>query len=184
MNPALQRLYALWHQPAQGMDPAWWHALSFATWRDAYKQNPLVRPPLDALIAKRLGHAGPVPSLSTNAAELLADDLRREAICLALGLWALKCPDYLLLKPYREVLANQLAPRALGQLQALLPQEAHQTMLAPDELPAMACELGVAWLAHSTDPALRLCRLLWAPSPQPVPEQPIEPVLQKLLRWL
>ena len=184
MNPALRRLYALWHQPGQEMDVAWWETLSLPTWREAYEQQPLVRPPLDALIAKQLGHTGQVPTLSTNATELLKDDLRRHTLCLALGLWALRCPDHLLLKPYREVLANQLAPRAMSQLQALLPQAHSHTELAPDELPSVACELGVAWLANAADPALRLCRLLWAPSPRPAPELPLEPVLLKLMRWL
>ncbi|PRP69729.1 hypothetical protein BUE93_13620 [Chromobacterium amazonense] len=184
MNPARRRLHALWHQPGQEMDAAWWAALDLASWREPYAQQPLLRPPLDDLIASRLGQAGAAPPLSALAEPLLADDARREALSMALGLWALRCPDYVLLKPYREALSNRLDGRALAQLQALLPLESARADLTPATLPARACEIGAAWLADAAAPALRLCRLLWPPSALLAPPQPVEPVLQKLLRWL
>ncbi|WP_199153674.1 type III secretion system domain-containing protein [Chromobacterium sp. ASV23] len=184
MSPALRRLYALWHQPGQDMDAAWWAALDLASWREPYAQQPLLRPPLDDLIARRLGQAGAAPPLPAIAEPLLADEQRREALCMALGLWALRCPDYVLLKPYREALSSRLDGRALAQLQALLPLEGTRADLTPAMLPARACEIGAAWLADAAAPALRLCRLLWPPSTLLAPPQPVEPVLQKLLRWL
>lgn len=184
MSPGLRRLYALWHQPGRDMDAGWWDALELAPWREAYAGQALLRPPLDALIARRLRQTGPVPALSGAAAALLDDDVRRHTLCLALGLWALRCPDYLLLKPYREALSTWMDARAQSQLQTLLPQDGGPATLEPHALPQAAAELGAAWLADAADPALRLCRLLWPPSSRPAPAQPVAPVLLKLTRWL
>ena len=184
MSPALRRLHALWRRPGREMADGWWDKLGLAGWRAAYAGQALTRPALDHLIASRLGHAGGAPEPSPLAEALLEDDMRREALCAALGLWALRCPDYLLLKPYREALSAVLDARAQTQLQALLPRGAAAAELAPAELPDAARALGAAWLADAAEPSLRLCRLLWAPSAQAAPAAPLEPALQKLSRWL
>lgn len=184
MSPALRQLYALWHQPGRLMDPAWWAHLGLDDWRTAYATQPLQRAPLDAAIARGLGQCGPVPALSETAAALLAEPGRARACALALGLWALRTPDYLLFKPYRMALAGGLDARAQGQLLALLPPDGAPASLTPAELPAAALELGVAWLATLADPAVRVCRLLAPPPHGAAPAQPLEPVLRKLLRWL
>lgn len=186
MSPALRRLYTLWCQPGREMAAGWWAALGLAKWQPSYVRQLLLRPALDRLIASRLGHDGATPAMSPLAASLLADDVRRDSLCLALGLWALQCPDYLLFRCYREVLSPMLDVRAMSQLQALIPlSTAHAAKLEPNELLGTALRSGAAWLAASSDPALSLCRLLWEPAtPGTAPAVPPEAVLQKLQRWL
>lgn len=188
MTPAQQHLYALWHQPGRLMAPAWWEHLGLGAWRHVYAAHALARAPLDARIAQALGQSGPVPALSGLGAALLAEPARARARCLALGLWVLRSPEYLLLKPYRDALAGVpeagLNARAQSQLLALLPPDTMPATLAPDALPDAALALGAGWLAHTADPAVRLARLLVAPSGVAAPAQPVEPVLLKLMRWL
>ena len=200
MTPALRQLYALWHQPGRLIDAAWWDHLGLGHWRPVYAAQPLARAPLDAQLARGLGQSGPVPALSELGALLLADPARTRARCLALGLWVLRSPDYLLLKPYREVLAGGLAAqqaggspaggeawldaRAQGQLLALLPPDGEPATLTPAALPGVALALGAGWLASTADPAVRVCRLFGPPARYAPPAQPVEPVLRKLMRWL
>ncbi|VVE55856.1 type III secretion system domain-containing protein [Pandoraea sputorum] len=184
MSAILQRLYGLWHRPGREMDSGWWDTVELAAWREPYATQALLRPWLDTLIAARLQHTGAVPTETKAAAVLLGDAARARALCLALGLWALRSPDYLLLKPYREALSGELDARTQRQLQALMPKDGGQATLAPAALPGSATELGAAWLAEASDPAVRLCRLRWAPPKQRAPAQPVEPILLKLTRWL
>ncbi|VVE85684.1 type III secretion system domain-containing protein [Pandoraea sputorum] len=184
MSPALQGLYTLWHRPGADMAPGWWDSVELAAWRQPYATQALVRPLIDTLIAARLSHRGPVPPASETAAVLLGNAARARALCVALGLWALGSPDYLLLKPYREALSDALDAGTQRQLQTLLPAGGGRATVAPDALPSLATELGAAWLAEASDPAVRLCRLRWPPSTQRAPERPVEPILLKLVRWL
>lgn len=186
MSPALRRLHTLWWQPGREMATGWWMALGLSQWQQPYARQPLLRPALDRLVANRLGHCGAVPTMSSVAESLLADDRRRDALCLALGLWVLRCPDYLLLRRYRAALSPMLDAHALNQLQALMPLTAAQAAeLEPGELTGSAFRAGAAWLAGSNDPALALCRLLWEPSAAGMSQAATpDAVLQKLLRWL
>lgn len=184
MSPAVQALSILWHRPGADMDPGWWDKVELAAWREPYATQALLRPLVDTLIATRLCHSGPVPNVSETAAVLLGDAARARVLCLALGLWALRSPDYLLLKPYREALSDALDAGTLRQLQALLPTGGAHATVAPEALPSLATELGAAWLASADDPAVRACRLRWPPPIQPAPAQPVEPILLKLMRWL
>ncbi|AKK24929.1 type III secretion system domain-containing protein [Pandoraea oxalativorans] len=184
MSPAVQGLYALWHRPGADMDPGWWDSVELAAWRRPYATQALLRPLLDTLIATRLRHAGPVPPVSETAAVLLGNAARARTLCLALGLWALGSPDYLLLKPYREALSDALDAGTQRQLQALLPTGGGRATVAPQALPGVAADLGAAWLGGATDPAVRVCRLRWPPSTHPAPARPVEPILVKLMRWL
>ncbi|WP_408296423.1 type III secretion system domain-containing protein [Paraburkholderia sp. RL17-373-BIF-A] len=185
MSPSLRRLYALWHQPGREMRPGWWGALKLPEWREPYVQQPLVRPALDRLIASRLGHSRSIPEMSPAAEALLMDE-RRDLLCVALGLWALGCPEYLVLQQYRKALSPVLDRRALGQLLVLMPlRSVCEAQLAPDELLEGARRCGLAWLGSSDDPAVLACRLLWEPaSPERNGRVAPEAVLEKLLRWL
>ena len=167
------------------MAPGWWRLLDLAAWQPAYQAHAALRPELDRLIAARLGHAGAPPADDALADRLLTDAARRDSWCLALGLWALQCPEYLLLRPFRQTLSPALTLAQQTQLLALLPAAPPRTaVLAPALLPAAARQTGAAWLACAAEPTLALCRLLWPPAAQPVPDAPVRPVLTKLARWL
>ncbi len=184
MNPAQQQLHQLWYQPGRIMHAGWWTSLGLDAWRDAYATQPLVRPSLDQLITDRLGHQGRVPQLDGLATTLLENETRRDALCLAMGLWVLRCPDYLLLRTYREALSRVLDDRAQNQLQWTLPAADAQPSSAPDALLETAWAAAGGWLAEATAPALRICKLFWPPGHVVAMTSPPEPALQKLSRWL
>lgn len=183
---AQREIHALWWQPGARMAAGWWDALDLSPWRQAYQQQGGLRPALDTLLARRLGHHTRCPALGAAAAALLADgQAARDALGVALGLWALGCPDYLALRAYRTALAQVLDARALSQLQALLPAAAGAPpQTEPDGLLALARAHGAAWLSQADDPALATCRLYWEPSTAPAPATPVAPVLNKLRRWM
>lgn len=185
ISPALVTLHTLWWQPGRVMDESWWPALALDTWQQPYAHYPSLRPAIDQVIRMRLGHHGEMPGISAQVSPLLADAERRNALCLALGLWALQCPDYLVLKSYRQTLSTLLSPALIGQLQVLFPAEARAPVrLSPEDLPAVAQAVGVAWLCQSGEPALVLCRLLWARNEVAPPAQALETVLPRLQKWL
>lgn len=184
MPPAVQYLYLLWNEPGQFMSQAWWEALGLTAWYDIYRHTPQVRPALNGIIRQHLDHVGPPPALSSVAHEFLSNEKRRLTLSIALGLWALRCADYLLLKPYRETLTAQLDDFTLNQLLLLLPRQSSYRDLTPGLLPKVAQASGVAWLSHSTDPALYLCRLLNSPVSWNIPSTPPDAVLQRLMKWL
>lgn len=186
MDPALRRLHTLWWQPGREMAAGWWAALGLPQWRQSYLSQPLLRPSLDRMIASRLGHGTAIPPMSALAAVLLADDARCKVLCLALGLWGLQCPDYLLMRRYRDALSSILDARAMNQLQALIPMRAaHAANVEPEDLQEAAWRSGAVWLTASCDPALALCRLLWNPvGAQAGLSNPPDVVLEKLQRWL
>lgn len=181
IDEATRQLHRLWWCPGGTMAAGWWSALDLTAWRAPYARQLSLRPALDALLARKLGHDGPPPH-SALAAQLLTGP--RDAVCVGLGLWAMQCPDYLTLRPYRAALAAELGPAPLAQLQALLPGGAAAPGVEPAALAALARAHGAAWLAAADDPALALCALLWEPSDLPAPAQPLAPILHKLLRWL
>ncbi len=185
MSPELQQLHRLCCTPGAEMAVEWWAALGLAQWRDVYERHPGVRPALDQLIAQRLGYDAVIPPLSAPAEAFLQSAVRRELLCLVLGLWALRSPDYLLMRCYRQVLlAHQVPVSVLKQLQVLAPQDGRLPLLPADELPQVARALGCAWISHASDKALALCRLYWPPSQMEAPEAPLLSVVSRLLKWL
>lgn len=189
ITPAQQRLHALWHRPGAVMADGWWQQVSMDAWQQPYAEHVGVRPSLDALIAERLGHQGAIPPLTPQADVLLDDSQRSETLCIALGLWALNCPDYLLLRPYRRALIDALGEPTLGQLSALFPANARAAAsVAPEQLINAACAAGGAWIAAADDRAVAATRLLWKPAETSAPiETPATspmPVLEKLRKWL
>ncbi|MBT2869682.1 hypothetical protein JQK19_20845 [Chromobacterium violaceum] len=185
MNPAQRALAELWWRPGGRMDAGWWPHLEMEAWRGDYQRRSGLRPPLDRMIAGRLGQGGALPALSDEAEALLADDARRGALCLMLGLWSQGCPDYLLLRAYRAPLAAHLDEVALARLPALLPTRAGAVAeWAPEALCGEALRHGGAWLARAEDPAVAVCRLHWAPLARaPRADSPLA-ALRKLLKWL
>jgi hypothetical protein len=180
-----QASLALWWQPGRHMAAGWWRQLDLACWQTRYRALPALRPALDRVIAARLGHDGAPPPADPLADRLLADPCWRDALCIGLGLWALQCPDYLWLRPFRQALAPMLSPQQLTQLLALFPATHRRApVLAPGLLPQAARQAGAAWLAHAEQPGLALCRLLWPPSAHTAPARSIRPVLTRLARWL
>jgi hypothetical protein len=189
ITPAHQRLHALWHRPGAVMDDGWWQHMSMDAWRQPYSEHAMVRPSLDAVLAEQLGHQGAIPPLSSQAQILLDDARGGEAFCIALGLWALNCPDYLLLRPYRQVLCEVLGESTLAQLCTLFPTTANApATIEPPQLIDAARAAGGAWLARANDRAVAATRLLWSPAqtsvPIEVPNACPMPVLDRLRKWL
>ncbi|MGQ5524538.1 type III secretion system domain-containing protein [Chitinimonas sp. PSY-7] len=188
INPALQSLYALWWQPCGVMHPGWWTHLNLDSWRSPYQNQPAIGSTLNKLIGLRLGHDEhcPVPKLTSTAQVLLEDVGRFKMLGMALGLWALQCPEYLFLRTYRQALKDTLDDAAIAQLQALFPVDARMSSsLPPEALPAAAAALGTAWISHADDHAVAAARLLLPPPDmQLAPAAPVMPVLSKLLKWL
>ena len=189
ITPAQQRLHALWHRPGTVMADAWWQHVSMQSWQQPYTEHAGVRPPLDALIAERLGHRGAIPPLTPHAQALLDDGHDSEMLCIALGLWALNCPDYLLLRPYRMALVEPLGDATLAQLCALFPATASApASVEPSQLVDTARAAGGSWLAAAEDRAVAATRLLWPPAETATradlsATSPI-PLLDKLRKWL
>lgn len=180
-----RRLNALWWQPGAWMAPAWWPQLALSAWQDLYPVRPRLRPAIDRLIATRLGHHGAPPAADALSMVLLADTPRAQQWCLALGLWALQCPDYLLLARFRQTLSPPLSPTQVTQLACLFPVDAQRTpTVQPEALPALALAAGAAWLGQSGQPALALCRLRWPPSQLSAPAARPDEVLEKLKKWI
>ncbi|PHV11499.1 type III secretion system domain-containing protein [Chitinimonas sp. BJB300] len=188
ITPALQRLHALWWQPGTVMHKGWWAHLDLASWRTPYLNQPAIAPSLNRLIALRLGcqKHDPIPALSPTAQTLLEDTTRLDTLGMAIGLWALQCPEYLFLRTYRQPLAAALGDVALEQLQTLFPVDACMApTLTPTDLLATATTLGTAWIAQADDPVIAATSLLLPPpDKQRPPAEPVMPVLCKLLRWL
>ncbi|QAU24829.1 hypothetical protein EO087_13205 [Dyella sp. M7H15-1] len=189
ITPAQQRLHALWHRPGAVMADGWWQHMSMDAWQQPYAEHAGVRPSLDALIAEQLGHQGAIPPLTPQAQMLLDDEQHSETLCIALGLWALNCPDYLLLRPYRLALAEALGESTLAQLCTLFPANADApACVEPAQLIDTARTAGGTWLAAADDPAVAATRLLWSPTEAPTqaeaPKASPMPILDKLRKWL
>jgi hypothetical protein len=131
------------------MHPDWWGHFDLAQWRASYTDFPACRAPIDRLINQRRGF--PVASLPAQLdrqqTALLALNTRFAQLILALGMMALDCQDYLLMKPYRTVLARQFGLHGCDQLYGLKPvwQGSGRDLLAPEQVPAAAFAAGARW---------------------------------------
>ncbi|UCQ48540.1 hypothetical protein DB741_04285 [Edwardsiella ictaluri] len=131
MTPARQHLYQVWHQPGHIIDPAWWGALGLHCWQSIYRDGPLARPALDTLLRQRLGQSGAPPTLTPLSSDLLASAERRTMLLLAMGLWALEAGGLLLLKPYRETLADTLDPSVSDSYRYCYPMAPRRSLYRP-----------------------------------------------------
>lgn len=186
LTAAQRTLHSLWWRPGGQMSTGWWANIGLLSWQSVYMHQPLLRPDLDRVIVRRLGHEKPVPSMGPLGTLVLGDTDRCEMLCQALGLWALSCPDYLLLRSYRDVLSSTFSQTALTQLQFLMPsKENHSPTVEPGAVPETARSIGAAWLARSKDKSLIACRLLWDPPTQHrLPDTEPDSILEKLARWM
>lgn len=191
ISASLQRLHQLAWQPGQWMDSDWWQTLSLQPWQESYQRHPVLRPALDALIVSRRGfplQALPA-SLTPFQEQLLALESRLPRLCMALGLLALSCPDYLLMGDYRRQLSSVLGTHGCDLLLALggFPDQQSPT-LVPEELAASALARGVAWLRHSAGDCVACQTLVITLPPEPelaVPELgPAFPWLLRIGRFL
>lgn len=152
LSPSVQRLHQLAWQPGAWVDSSWWRHLRLAEWQALYNRHPYCRSAIDAtLIARRGFPQEPLPAvLSTRQCALLELESRVYALTTALGLIALDCPEYLLLRDSREALSAHLGSRACEQLYFL-----HTGWHAPPaindfaQLGNVALRAGTQWLSQT-----------------------------------
>lgn len=145
--PAVSRLHALAWRPGADMHPGWWPALDLAAWRDSYA-HPACRASIDRLIVARRGfpQAALPPRLDASQAALVALEPRLDTLMVALGLLAHGRPDYLLVQPYRTLLAAQLGEQGCTQLLALCrDRPVRGPDLAPDQFLDALRGNGMRW---------------------------------------
>jgi Type III secretion system subunit len=154
ISSSLQRLHQLAWQAGEWMHQGWWQVLSLTNWQNSYRRHSACRPLLNQLISQRRGFPlHPLPSeLTSQQQQLLALEPRLLHLCTALGLLAMACPDYLLLRKYRCRLSVHLGEHGCDQLLTLgtfiSPEPA---TLDPESLSEAAQELGVRWLQNGAD---------------------------------
>ncbi|KML17784.1 hypothetical protein VL10_24105 [Leclercia adecarboxylata] len=129
----------LW-QPGLRLHEHWWIRLDLSHWEKNY---PLLSPKgqreLDRLICHRrqfplASNNLPLSNHSALQSALIRADRRMPVLLLALGLLLLECPDYLLWRPYREVLSSHLSHVQLEQLQILWRRGRRSPQLSPADL--------------------------------------------------
>ncbi|QLL13462.1 type III secretion system domain-containing protein [Pseudomonas chlororaphis] len=121
LHKEVKRLHRLAWQPGAWLDTSWWSSLGLADWEALYARHVSCRPAIDAALVARRGYPdGPLPgSLNARQTALLALEPRLVTLTTALGLIALDCPEYLLLREHRQALSPRLGDRACEQLFAL-----------------------------------------------------------------
>lgn len=190
--PAVQRMHALAWRPGEHLHEDWWRHLDLAQWRDDYRRHPGCRRALDALIVQRRGF--PVETLPASLTEqqfrLMRLEERLPTLLVALGLYARRQPDLLLLGAYRRRFADVLGEGGCEQLAALLPcVHVADDIVAPEHAVEDMRRLGLAWLdatmqASTVWQALSI-RLPPPPARRlPLPDGPALPVLFRLERLL
>ncbi|HBO5145140.1 TPA: hypothetical protein L4W69_005677 [Pseudomonas aeruginosa] len=151
LDKAVKRLHQLAWQPGAWLDTSWWSSLGLADWEALYARHVSCRPAIDATLVTRRGYPdGPLPgSLSTRQSALLALEPRLVTLTTALGLIALDCPEYLLLRECRQALSPRLDDRACEQLFALHQGwNAMPTIKEYASLNETALQAGSEWLTR------------------------------------
>lgn len=147
----VQRLHQLAWQPGAWLDGSWWRHLHLAEWKTLYDRHPSCRSPIDAVLVARRGFPRePIPAvLSTRQSALLALEPRLYELTTALGLIALDCPEYLLLRDSRQALSTHLGERACDQLFILhTGWHARPSLRETAELGSVALRAGAHWLSR------------------------------------
>lgn len=118
LSHTVKRLHQLAWQPGAWIDTSWWTHLQLANWEAPYGRYASCRRAIDATIVTRRGFPkAALPSvLNERQCALLDLEPRLYQLTTALGLIALDCPEYLLLRDFRETLSAQLGARACEQL--------------------------------------------------------------------
>lgn len=151
MSGAVKRLHQLAWQPGAWLESSWWAHLSLAEWESIYDDHASCRRAIDAtLVARRGFPKQPLPgTLSVRQNALMALEPRLSELATALGLIALDCPEYLLLRDYREALSIHLGDRACEQLFILHPGwKARPTIEDHSRLGEVALQTGTQWLSR------------------------------------
>lgn len=150
LSPHVRRLHRLAWQPGAWFDRSWWTHLRLAEWQALYDRHPSCRSAIDAtLVARRGFPRQPLPAvLSARQIALLELEPRLHALTTALGLIALDCPDYLLLRDSRQALSAHLGQRACEQLFILhTGWHAQPAMHDFAQLSDVALQTGTRWLS-------------------------------------
>lgn len=148
LTAPVQRLHQLGWQPGTAMHQHWWAEFGLTQWRDSYQRYRVCRPHLDRLIVEKRGFPNmALPAeLNERQTALLSLEHRFTDLITALGVIALDCPDHLLIKPYRTVLAKRLGERCCDQLFALYTGwKSTQRVAQPEQLIDAAFDAGVRW---------------------------------------
>lgn len=136
------------------MHEEWWTELGLQRWREHYSELPVAgRRALNLDIHRRRQHSGVVFGKGYEHTPiqdaLLRSVERLPALMLALGLSLSRCPDYLLLRPYRQALKGWLSQEQLGQLWSIWQGGQCFPEVQPDELVTYAQRLGISALNHA-----------------------------------
>lgn len=153
ISNSIQRLHQLAWQPGTWMHDDWWKKLDLSTWQESYRRYPACRASIDQLITKRRAFPRTALPGTLNAQQeaILKLEPRFTRLITALGIVALNCPDFLIMRPYREALARHLGNNACDQLLVL--HSTWQTSsngVSADALAATAFIEGVRWWQRDT----------------------------------
>lgn len=127
-------------QPAGLMHIDWWRNLQLAEWYNLYQDMSVQsKGQLNKLICLRrkqrtLGTSLLVETLSPVQIALLGAFPRFNQLLLAMGILLSKCPEYLLYRPYRDILSDYFTHKQLRQLQSLWPGENEPSEVEPNNL--------------------------------------------------
>lgn len=117
LNDVTRRLHQLTWQPGMFMHDQWWHALGLREWQSPYRTFVSLRKSVDALILARLNRSfTPLPvKLDPRQLFMMSQEDKLTRLCLALGLVACSCPDYLYTREYRQYITPVLGAQGCEQ---------------------------------------------------------------------
>ncbi|AJJ12089.1 type III secretion system subunit [Yersinia rohdei] len=165
----IRYLHQLAWQPAQFAHPLWLAAAGVRAENYGYGRSQVVDSVLNRAL-NRLRNFPPhsLPAvLSPHQQCQIVGPERLAARCLALGLVYLQCDDYLRLRGYRQALSSWLSEADIQQLMGMGYRGQRPVRLSPEQLPAVALQLG-----HSLAQQVRHHCLVWRAISISLPPQP------------
>lgn len=150
-SPSVRRMHQLAWQPGAWLHKSWWAHLDLDGWEVPYARHASCRSSIDTVLVARRGFPdAALPATLSHAQEaLLALEPELLKLTTALGLIALDCPEYLLLRDYRKALSEQLQDRACEQLFVLHHVwKSQPAMVGPSALGEVALQAGTQWLTR------------------------------------
>lgn len=181
----IQRLHHLAWQPGSWMQDDWWVKYDLDKWQESYRRYPACRASINQLIIKRRGFpTTALPGmLNPQQAALMMLEPRLLTLITALGLVALNCPDYLIMRSYRETLDTYLGNKACDQLLSLgTTWQTGPDDVTSETIVARALSEGMRWWqrdAHLCCVSMALSTLL-----PPIPVTPPFTAAGKASSWL
>ncbi len=176
LNQPVIRLHQLAWQPVRFAHPLWLVRMGLQSkkyrYGDCHARDRAVN---RCLIRLRGFPRQPLPAVLTDKQiAQMALEPRLDALCMALGLVSLRCTDYLRIRSYREALHPLLTDEHLCQLLGMGCPGGRAAIFSPQQLPAVALQLGRGILHATTSAAITwqalsillppLPRALWLPS--------------------